>query len=185
MCCAEAHRLCTLNTIHQRNTGHSLARPTLDADTELHYCNNIHRLPHHVAIFSIRKTPFHASLVKSRALHTTCVFNPVLLYVHGGVCCLLTAKKLVWFPWQAGSWNPRRWVLNGDLVSKGSSSSSALQDGTPTGGLLSRASNVYIWSWDSSSTGPAKEEPPALPPRGRISATAPQLLGTQLLTRTW
>lgn len=42
------------------------------------------------------------------------------------------------------------------MVSKGSSSSSALQDGAPTGGLLSRASNVYIWSWDSSSTGSDK-----------------------------
>lgn len=93
-------------------------------------------------LFSIRKTPFQASLVKSRALHTTCVCNPILLYVCGGVCCLLTAKKLVWFPWH--SWLLERQEVGADLVSKGSSSSSALQDGTPSGGLLSRASNVYI-----------------------------------------
>lgn len=51
-----------------------------------------------------------------------------------------------WFgsPGAAGSWNRRRWVLTGDLVSKGSSSPSALQDGPLMGGLLSRASNIYI-----------------------------------------
>uniref|UniRef100_A0A8D2MAV3 Autophagy related 14 n=1 Tax=Zonotrichia albicollis TaxID=44394 RepID=A0A8D2MAV3_ZONAL len=93
-----------------------------------------------------RKTPFQASLVKSRALHTTCVCKPILLCVRGGVCCLLTAKKLVWFPWH--SWLLERQEVGADLVSKGSScsSSSALQDGTPSGGF--------------SCTGPAKEEPP-------------------------
>lgn len=60
-----------------------------------------------VPLFSIRKTSFQASLVKSRALHTTCVFNPILFYVHGGVCCLLTAKKSVWFPWRSWLVEPR------------------------------------------------------------------------------
>lgn len=99
-------------------------------------------------LVSIRKTSFQASLVTS-ALSTLHVFLTLfLLFVHGGVCCLLTAKKLVWFPWHSWLVEPR----DGDLVSKGSSSSSALQDGAPRAGLLSRASNVYISSWDGSST---------------------------------
>lgn len=67
--------------------------------------------------FSISKTSFQASLVKSHALHTTCVFIPVLFYVPGGVCCLLTAKKVVWFPWHSWLVEPRE--LGAELGEQG------------------------------------------------------------------
>lgn len=67
-----------------------LARPTFDTDTGLRCCNNIDQLRHHIAAFlNTRKTSFHAILVKSRVLHTTCILNPVSFCVYGGVYVVL------------------------------------------------------------------------------------------------
>lgn len=137
-------------------------------------------------LWSIRKTSFQASLVKSPALHTTCVFNPIFI-VRSWWGLLFTDCQEVGlvFPGTASSWNPGRWVLNSDLVSKGS----------PPLPLPCRTGHPWVvcsaelptFTFRAGTVPPRaqpREEPPALPPRGRISATAPQLVGTQLLTRT-
>lgn len=110
-------------------------------------------------LFSIRKTSFQASSVKSHALHTTCVFNPILFYVHGGVCCLLTAKKLVWFPWRSGT--PGGGCR--DLVSlEGSPSASALQDGALRGVCSAKLPTFTFRAGTVPPQGEPRSEPPAL-----------------------
>lgn len=82
---SKAHRLFTLNIIHQRNTGRSLSldphlMPIQDCVVAIIFISYDTMLP----LFTIRKTSFGASLMKSRGLHTACVLNPILFYVDGG-----------------------------------------------------------------------------------------------------
>lgn len=133
-------------------------------------------------LFSIRKTSFQASLVKSHALHTTCVFNPILFYVHGGVCCLLTAKKLVWFPWRSWLVEPREVGADRSLGEQGLLLSLCLAGRAPHGWFAQQSFQrlrLELGQFPHRASQGQSLLPSSSSLRERISATAPQLLGKQ------
>lgn len=141
LCCAvQAHRLFTLNIIHQRKTGRSLSldphlMQTQDCVVAIIFISYDTMLP----LFTIRKTSFRASLMKSHSLHPTCVLNPILFYIDGELFLFLFTEcqeadfillqKCPQCSWWLACKTAGGVILTEAFVSKCSSTSSALRYG--------------------------------------------------------